>query len=93
MGKLLGFDRIPEVKTLREKTRLLGDDEARAARWSSQLARDWMAHDVQAAGVLLIDGHTRIYHGSLTKLPRRYVSRERLCLRGPGTIALLGSLR
>jgi hypothetical protein len=80
-GKLLGLDRIPEVKTLREKTALLGDDPARTARWSSQLARDWMEHDVQAAGVLLIDGHTRVYHGSLTKLPRRYVSRERLCLR------------
>lgn len=24
----------------------------------------------------------RVYHGSLTQLPRRYVSRERLCLRG-----------
>lgn len=81
-GKLLGLDRIPEVKTLREKTGLLGDDETRTVRWSSQLACDWMAHDVQAAGVLLIDGHTRVYHGSLTKLPRRYVSRERLCLRG-----------
>ena len=81
-GKLLGLDRIPEVKTLREKTALLGDDAARTACWSSQLARDWMEHDVQAAGVLLIDGHTRVYHGSLTKLPRRYVSRERLCLRG-----------
>jgi len=41
-----------------------------------------MEHDVEAAGVLLIDGHTRVYHGNLTKLPRRYVSRERLCLRG-----------
>jgi hypothetical protein len=81
-GKLLGLDRIPEVKTLREKVGLLGDDEARAARWSGQLARDWMEHDVKAAGVLLVDGHTRVYHGSLTKLPRRYVSRERLCLRG-----------
>jgi len=78
-GKLLGLDRIPEVKTLREKTGLLGDDPARTARWSGQLARDWMEHDVQAAGVLLIDGHTRVYHGKLTKLPRRYVSRERLC--------------
>ena len=81
-GKLLGLDRIPEVKTLREKAALLGDDAARTARWSSQLARDWMEHDVHAAGVLLIDGHTRVYHGKLTKLPRRYVSRERLCLRG-----------
>ncbi len=81
-GKLLGFDRIPEVKTLREKIGLLGDDAQRTARWSGDLARDWMARDVEAAGVLLIDGHTRVYHGSLTKLPRRYVSRERLCLRG-----------
>ena len=81
-GKLLGLDRIPEVKTLRAKVAILGDDTERTARWSGELARDWMAHDVQAAGVLLIDGHTRVYHGALTKLPRRYVSREKLCLRG-----------
>ena len=30
----------------------------------------------------LMDGHVRVYHGSGTLLPRRYVSRERLCLRG-----------
>ncbi len=35
-----------------------------------------------SAGTLYIDGHVRLYHGELTKLPRRYVSRERLCLRG-----------
>lgn len=80
-GKLLGLDRIPEVKTLRDKVGILGDDIERAARWSGDLARDWMARDIEAAGVLLIDGHTRVYHGSLTKLPRRYISRERLCLR------------
>lgn len=80
-GKLLGLDRIPEVKTLRDKVGILGDDAERTARWSGELARDWMARDSQAAGVLLIDGHTRVYHGSLTKLPRRYISRERLCLR------------
>ena len=28
------------------------------------------------------DGHVRIYHGKLTDLPRRYIARERLCLRG-----------
>lgn len=80
-GKLLGLDRIPEVKTLRDKIGILSDDPARTARWSGKLARDWMANDHEAAGVLLIDGHTRVYHGSLTKLPRRYISRERLCLR------------
>ena len=81
-GKLLGLDRIPEVKTLRAKISVLGDDEERTARWSGDLAKDWMAHDVEAAGVLLIDGHVRVYHGEATKLPRRYVSREKLCLRG-----------
>lgn len=80
-GKLMGLDRIPEVRTLRQKLALLADDTERTARWAGDLARDWMAHDVQAAGVLLIDGHTRVYHGSLTKLPRRYITRERLCLR------------
>jgi hypothetical protein len=30
-----------------------------------------------------IDGHVRVYHGSLASLPKRFVSREKLCL--PGT--------
>lgn len=81
-GKLLGLDRIPEVKTLREKVGLLGDDAERTADWSGALAQDWMEGDVEAAGTLLIDGHIRVYHGEATKLPRRYVSREKLCLRG-----------
>jgi len=81
-GKLLGLDRIPEVKTLRDKIGVLSDDEQRTARWSGDLAKEWMARDVEAAGVLLIDGHVRVYHGEATKLPRRYISRERLCLRG-----------
>jgi hypothetical protein len=81
-GKLLGLDRIPEVKTLRDKIGVLGDDTERTARWSGALAQEWMAREVEAAGVLLIDGHVRVYHGKATKLPRRYVSREKLCLRG-----------
>ena len=80
-GKLLGLDRVPEVKTMREKIGMLGDDAQRTAQWSSKLAADWMAADVGAAGVLLIDGHTRVYHGKLAKLPRRYIAREKLCLR------------
>lgn len=41
-----------------------------------------MERDVTTVGTLYIDGHVRVYHGGLTKPPRRYVSRERLCLRG-----------
>ena len=40
------------------------------------------ARDPDATGLFYVDGHVRIYHGSQTALPRRYVSRQRLCLRG-----------
>jgi len=81
LGKLLGLDRIPEVRTLREKVNLLSDPII-VSKWSKILSREWMEADPQAAGVLYVDGHIRVYHGSQTKLPRRYVARERLCLRG-----------
>ena len=81
-GKLLGLDRIPEVRTLRQKISALCSPAGRAERWSGELARQWMADDPQSAGVFYADGHVRLYHGKLTELPRRYVARERLCLRG-----------
>lgn len=80
-GKLLGLDRIPEVRCLRKKMDDLCQGGA-AQRWAVHLSQQWMAADPEAAGTLYIDGHVRVYHGNQTKLPRRYVSRERLCLRG-----------
>src|SRR5208283_1502780 len=32
-------------------------------------------------GVLYVDGHVRAYHGEQTKLPERFSSRDRLCVR------------
>jgi len=81
-GKIIGLDRIPEVKTLREKLSLLCDEAGRAQRWSGEIAKEWMKASPEAAGTLYVDGHVRVYHGKLTKLPRRYVAREKLCLRG-----------
>lgn len=81
-GKLVGLDRIPEVRTLRTKLGQLCASPGQAAGWSGELAREWMADQGDRAGVYYADGHVRVYHGSLTELPRRYVSRERLCLRG-----------
>jgi len=46
------------------------------------LSQDWMTSESKAVGTLYVDGHMRVYHGALTKLPRKYVTRERLCLRG-----------
>ncbi len=80
-GKLLGLDRIPEVRCLRRKLSELGKDEA-ADRWAAHLSQKWMQADPEAAGTLYVDGHVRVYHGSKSALPRRYVSRQRLCLRG-----------
>lgn len=81
-GRLLGLDRVPEVRTLREKIGLLCEDEAKVREWSSGLAREWMELEGDGAGTLYIDGHVRVYHGGLTKLPARYVARQKLCLRG-----------
>jgi biotin operon repressor len=80
-GKLLGLDRVPEVRCLRRKMDELSDGDA-AQRWAAHLSHHWMQRDPGAAGTLYVDGHVRVYHGGLTKPPRRYVSRERLCLRG-----------
>lgn len=81
-GKLLGLDRIPEVRTLRAKVELLCEEGQPVGQWSSALARDWMAAQPESTGTLYIDGHVRVYNGKLTQLPRRYVARQRLCLRG-----------
>ena len=79
-GKVLGLDRIPEVRTLREKLALLGQEE-KVAAWAGQLSRQWMGEDPESAGTLYVDGHVRVYHGSAAHLPKHYVPRQRLCLR------------
>ena len=81
LGRLLGLDRIPEVRTLRSKLEVLSQ-QGTSAKWSAALSKEWMESDPELAGILYVDGHTRTYHGTLTKLPRRFVSRDRLCLRG-----------
>jgi transposase len=79
-GKLLGLDRIPEVKCLREKMDGISADKA-AEKWAAHLSKKWMETNPETVGTYYIDGHVRVYNGKLTKLPRRFVSRQRLCLR------------
>jgi len=79
-GKLLGLDRVPEVRTLRQKIRLLSGND-RPEHWSAELCRQWMQAAPEQAGTLYIDGHVRVYNGHQTKLPRHYVARQKLCLR------------
>jgi transposase len=79
-GKILGLDRVPEVRTLREKLAHLSE-QGTAIAWSAELCQEWMAGAPEQAQVFYVDGHVRVYHGEQTKLPRHYVSRQRLCLR------------
>jgi len=81
MGRLMGLDRIPEVRCLREKIKLLSD-EGMVELWHSILSKDFMLAEPTLTGVLYVDGHVRVYHGDQTKLPKRYVARDRLCMRG-----------
>ena len=80
-GNLLGLDRIPEVRTLRQKLEILCQEAGRAMRWNTELAKEWIAGQRESEMVFYIDGHVRVYHGDLTPLPHHYVARERLCLR------------
>ena len=81
LGKLMGLDRVPEVRCLRNKLAQLSEGKV-PEEWAGILSRQWLQANPELAGTLYVDGHVRLYHGKQTKLPRRYVSRERLCLRG-----------
>ena len=81
LGRLIGLDRVPEVRCLRKKLDAMAANGA-AEKWLAALSRQWMEAKPDVAGTLYVDGHVRVYHGGKTKLPRKYVSRQRLCLRG-----------
>lgn len=80
-GKVVGLDRVPEVRTMRQKIAVLAKT-GKPAAWMKALSKGWMQADPQEAGYLYVDGHVRVYNGDVANLPRRFVSRERLCLRG-----------
>ena len=81
LGKLIGLDRIPEVKTLRERISLFCT-KCDIDSWAEKLSRDWLENNPDLSGILYIDGHVKIYYGHQTKMPKRFVSRLRLCMSG-----------
>jgi len=81
MGRMIGLDRIPEVKTLRKRLAQFSD-KTDISVWSNQLSRDWMEDNEELSAVLYIDGHVKLYYGKQNPLPKRYVSRMRLALSG-----------
>jgi hypothetical protein len=79
-GILLGHDRCPEVKTMRQRLDCLAQS-GQVEAWMSSLMSRWTESHPETEGVLYVDGHVRLYHGTQTRLPARFVSRQRLCLR------------
>jgi transposase len=78
LGRVLGLDRAPEVKTLRRKLARLAD-AGHAAQFGQALAEQRIAARGKALGFLYIDGHVRVYHGQHA-LPKAHVARMRISL-------------
>jgi len=79
LGKIIGLDRIPEVKCLREKIQLLSD-ENKTQELGTVLLQHWMPENPDDCIFFYIDGHVRIYHGNKANLTPKFVSRQKLCL-------------
>jgi prepilin-type processing-associated H-X9-DG protein len=78
LGRVLGLDRAPEVKTLRRKLAQLAAF-GRAAQFGRALAQRRVAAHGSALGFLYVDGHVRVYHGQ-HRLPKTHVARMRLSM-------------
>ena len=63
LGRVLGLDRAPEVKTIRRKIRLLAD-AGKAGDWIAAMARGQVQARPEQAAVLYVDGHVRAYQGT-----------------------------
>jgi len=78
LGRVLGLDRAPEVKTLRRKLARLAA-AGRATPFGQALAQQRVALRGAALGFLYTDGHVRVYHGQHA-LPKTHVARMRISL-------------
>jgi transposase len=78
LGRVLGLDRAPEVKTLRRKLTRLAT-VGRAAEFGRALAERRVALRGVVMGFLYVDGHVRVYHGQ-HRLPKTHVARMRLSM-------------
>jgi hypothetical protein len=78
LGRLLGLDRAPEVKTLRRRLREIAR-QGKADELMRWFAKHLAEEDPDVLGFLYVDGHTRIYYGK-RKISKAYSTRKRLAL-------------
>lgn len=78
LGRVLGLDRVPEVKTLRRKLTELAEGPGEELLLA--LARLRVEGREDALAWLYVDGHVRVYHGK-EKVPSTHVTRLRIAAR------------
>jgi len=78
LGRILGLDRAPEVKTMRRKLTQLAA-LGQAVPFGRALALRRVAAHGKAMGFLYVDGHVRVYHGQHA-IPKTHVARLRLSM-------------
>ena len=76
LGRLLGLDRAPEVKTLRRKLDALAG-RGKGLELMRALAERRVKDRDEMVGVLYVDGHVKEYHGQ-AKVGHAFISRRRL---------------
>ena len=82
LGRVLGLDRAPEVKTIRRKIRCLAE-AGKADDWIAAMARRHVAARPEQAAVCYVDGHVRAYQGT-RKIAKTHV--PRLKFPAPATV-------
>jgi transposase len=82
LGRALGLDRAPEVKTIRRKIGLLAE-AGRAGDWIAAMARRRVQARPEQAAVLYVDGHVRAYQGT-RRIAKTHV--PRLKFPAPATV-------
>ncbi|KZS58097.1 hypothetical protein A4G28_05780 [Mycobacterium ostraviense] len=82
LGRVLGLDRAPEVKTIRRKVGLLAK-VGKAGDWITAMARRQVEARPEQAAVCYVDGHVRAYQGT-RKIAKTHV--PRLKFPAPATV-------
>ena len=59
-GKLVGYDRIPEVRTIRYMIKEITGQKC-ADKWAAELSKSWIENEIPE--LYYIDGHVQVYHG------------------------------
>lgn len=77
LGRVVGLDRVPEVKTLRRKLHRLANGASETLMLA--VAQRRLAGREDALGWMYVDGHVRVYSGK-ERLPKAHVTRMRISL-------------